>query len=310
MSLSRFIQEAKGITCLLTDFSGRAKRITPLLLSPRSIAFEMRYTAARRVCSGSLGIPTREEPGIPGPPAAKRTRKHKHIDNNNMKKTIIALLALAGVAAAADEVKPITLTTTFKADVTATCNLADFTAEDLSLTNTDTGNALSSMVAEGDDFKSGSLRPNINVDNGSGSWTLDFTISNSGAKDLTVNSITLNAFAFNGSGTVQVNNRNFLFTVSADDTTIATDTNLYIAGNSTNGGTLTIDLTDSLTIAAKDNMTFSIEVAQGAEGNNSRGAFLGLDTVSFIGTMSVPEPTTATLSLLALAGLAARRRRK
>lgn len=41
-------------------------------------------------------------------------------------------------------------------------------------------------------------------------------------------------------------------------------------------------------------------------------AMWGLPTVSFSGTeaSAVPEPTTATLSLLALAGLAARRRRK
>lgn len=33
-------------------------------------------------------------------------------------------------------------------------------------------------------------------------------------------------------------------------------------------------------------------------------------SLTFSGTMSVPEPTMATLSLLALAGLAARRRRQ
>ncbi len=36
------------------------------------IAFEMRYTHARRVRLGSLGIPPREEPGIPGQLAAKK----------------------------------------------------------------------------------------------------------------------------------------------------------------------------------------------------------------------------------------------
>ena len=36
------------------------------------IAFEMRYTHARRVRLGSLGIPTREEPGIPGQLATKK----------------------------------------------------------------------------------------------------------------------------------------------------------------------------------------------------------------------------------------------
>lgn len=225
-----------------------------------------------------------------------------------MKKTLITLLALAGVAAA-DEVKPITLTATFNDEKTATFNLDDFKVEALTLVNTVDNTVLDSLAASENDIMPDRLRPNINVDNGN-SWTLDFTVSNSGANDLTVNSITLSAFAFNGQGDVQQNNRNFLFTVSAGDTAIATDTNLYIAGSSANGQSLTITLTDSLTIAAKDSMTFSIMVEQGAAGNNGRGSFLGLNTVTFNGTMPVPEPTTATLSLLAIAGLAARRRRK
>ena len=225
-----------------------------------------------------------------------------------MKKALITLLALAGVAAA-DEVKPITLTATFNDEKTATFNLDDFKVEALTLVNTANNTVLDSMVATANDIMPDRLRPNINVDSGN-SWTLDFTVSNSGANDLTVNSITLSAFAFNSGGDVQVNNRNFLFTVSAGDTAIATDTNLHIAGSSANGQSLTITLTDSLTIAAKDSMTFSIMVEQGAVGNNGRGSYLGLNTVTFNGTMPVPEPTTATLSLLALAGLAARRRRR
>lgn len=40
------------------------------------------------------------------------------------------------------------------------------------------------------------------------------------------------------------------------------------------------------------------------------GKSLGINSLSYKATVTVPEPTTATLSLLALAGLAARRRRK
>lgn len=64
----------------------------------------------------------------------------------------------------------------------------------------------------------------------------------------------------------------------------------------TNNEALKFDLGKSVTV---DNVVFSVN---------------GVDTPSFtaasISTYSVPEPTTATLSLLALAGLAARRRRK
>ena len=149
-----------------------------------------------------------------------------------MKKTLITLLALAGVAAA-DEVKPITLTATFNDEKTATFNLDDFKVEALTLVNTVNNTVLDSKAATENDIMPDRLRPDINVDSGN-SWTLDFTVSNSGANDLTVNSITLSAFAFNGAGDVQQNNRNFLFTVSAGDTAIATDTNLYIAGERCN----------------------------------------------------------------------------
>ena len=56
----------------------------------------MRYTRLRRVRRGSLSIPTRVELGIPGQLAAKRQTYRK---TKEMKKTIIALLALAGLAA-------------------------------------------------------------------------------------------------------------------------------------------------------------------------------------------------------------------
>ncbi|MBQ3239733.1 MAG: hypothetical protein IJB00_00960 [Akkermansia sp.] len=58
----------------------------------------MRYTRLRRVRRGSLGIPSRVELGIPGQLATKQ--HNKQIENTKkMKKTIIALLALAGLAA-------------------------------------------------------------------------------------------------------------------------------------------------------------------------------------------------------------------
>ncbi len=52
--------------------------------------------------------------------------------------------------------------------------------------------------------------------------------------------------------------------------------------------------------------TFSLKIAN----NDTDGYFTGLGSASVNYTAAVPEPATATLSLLALAGLAARRRRK
>lgn len=235
-----------------------------------------------------------------------------------MKKTLITLLALAGAAVATEgDQHPITFTATFNKDITASSSLdAFFQFDNLTLYKTVDASTLNS--ATNGDFMTDRLRPNSNVDSAAtNSWTLEFTLYNKVDADLTINSITLSAFSFNGGGTVQTNNRNFLFTITAGETEIATDENLYITGSNMNGNTLPLNLTDAITIAAQGSLDLKIMVEQGEFVNNGndaygnpigRGSYVGLNTVTFSGT--VPEPTTATLSLLALAGLAARRRRK
>lgn len=226
-----------------------------------------------------------------------------------MKKTLITLLALAGAAVATEgDQHPITFTATFNKDITASSSLdAFFQFDNLTLYKTVDASTLNS--ATNGNFMTDRLRPNSNVDSeATNSWTLEFTLYNKVDADLTINSITLSAFSFNSGGNVQANNRNFLFTITAGETEIATDKNLYIAGDSSNGASLTLDLENAITIAAKGSLDLKIMVEKGAEGNNGTGSYVGLNTVTFSGT--VPEPTTATLSLLALAGLAARRRRK
>ena len=228
-----------------------------------------------------------------------------------MKKTLIALLALTGVAAA--ELDPTPLTLTFTKDITATSSLPDdFDVDSISLT----GDATTCL--DQGTYKSDYLRPNTNVDLNNTSWTLTFTLGNDSGSDYLIDNITIDAFSFTGGGATQNNNRNFLFTVTAGETTVATRENLYIKGNDHNGskgsfGSLTLDLDNSVTIAANDSLTFAITVNQGGQvteangGGQGRGSFVGIETVRF---NAVPEPATATLSLLALAGLAARRRRK
>ncbi len=82
-----------------------------------------------------------------------------------------------------------------------------------------------------------------------------------------------------------------------------------------NGGVLptqTITLQNAVTLT--DDFTLAIKATEPVtSGVNYQGAFFGLSEVELTGTVStvaVPEPATATLTLLALAGLAARRRRK
>ncbi len=67
--------------------------------------------------------------------------------------------------------------------------------------------------------------------------------------------------------------------------------------------TITLTEDNLSTIQSTDKLI--VMYRQGAGGKS-----LGINSVSFNGTAIVPEPATATLSLLALAGLAARRRRK
>ena len=52
-----------------------------MLPSPRSIAFEMRYTCPRRVRHGSLSVPSRVELGIPGQLAEKQQTYRKYNKN-------------------------------------------------------------------------------------------------------------------------------------------------------------------------------------------------------------------------------------
>ncbi len=69
---------------------------------------------------------------------------------------------------------------------------------------------------------------------------------------------------------------------------------------------------DAVSIAAGETFTLAIN----AVADSSGGTYLGLSEMTLFGTLvtdgtteAIPEPTTATLSLLALAGMAARRRK-
>ena len=104
---------------------------------------------------------------------------------------------------------------------------------------------------------------------------------------------------------------------SIDDTKDnANNRNNFTAGTTTAGGATYSwgDLKEGSAIA---NFTINSSIASAITGfavweNGTQSALLNATTLDTIaGTMkTIPEPTTATLSLLALAGLAARRRRK
>lgn len=158
--------------------------------------------------------------------------------------------------------------------------------------------------------------PDVNVGNG-GSWTLTFTIQNLHETDvMTLNSVTLQAVLFDSAGKFQPGGtpRNITFTlgVQGGETMGSTAKVLNGTGANTDAGraenlnTVIINLENALEIAAKDSVTLTLTATRTNEGNG-QGTFVGLKGASF---QFIPEPTTATLSLLALAGLSVRRRRK
>ena len=79
--------------------------------------------------------------------------------------------------------------------------------------------------------------------------------------------------------------------------------NSYYASNDVtmNGSGYCTIKSDASAIELADGMVYTVADIRGKSGASIKG-------LSLLATAAVPEPTTATLSLLALAGLAARRR--
>ena len=211
-----------------------------------------------------------------------------------MKKSIIALMALAGVAAAEDYTMQVLadVVAINDYDLTAPANLY---AGAFTLTFViEEGNAVSGdydiiaayyQVNDGEDYK-------------------------------------VNAFLLNNDGTLSLNRGGALSsTTLTNDTTTGTKdksvfTNDGVAYTLT-AGTYTIEyLGGDNGSAAADLYLDGVKVAgftggsHNMNGINNGGLALTLQTNDSYQAVMVPEPATATLSLLALAGLAARRRRK
>ena len=160
---------------------------------------------------------------------------------------------------------------------------------------------------------SGAFIPNINVGNGY-DWKLTFTLTNNSQAKVTVTGLTFDAFSCTTGGASQATtNKDTIFYVTASTTASASYTgeqNTDIPG-STDFVHPAFDMTTSaLELGAGETVTLSIWAGRDPE-TSTGGAIIGLTNLGVSYTpVSVPEPATATLSLLALAGLCARRRRK
>ena len=233
-------------------------------------------------------------------------------------------MALAGVAAAEDWTATFTTSNTSK-DQAYTDYSAAF-AEGCPLTMDITNmvitgtanNQVNGSYAANAGNNTTSIRPNANIGNG-GTYTITFKLTNTSDDVIILDQIAFESFAYNSTGSLQsyTDNvqRNVTFTLSGGIEGAAPV--LYTASgvdNVTNSDaaiTFTpIELTQNAYIE------FSLKVAKD---DGCQGTFVGLTGATFSGeivapvtpdTPAVPEPATATLSLLALAGLAARRRRK
>jgi len=152
-----------------------------------------------------------------------------------------------------------------------------------------------------------SIRPNVNVcqkDVSTNTYTLSFYVENKSQMSLAIANITLDAFGYSSTGVAHTAgtpeaNFSLAYTLNENPFTItANEINVY------SDATVNFDLgNNAITLGAGEKVTFSLTVSK----NDGNGSFVGLKSATF---KVVPEPTTATLSLLALAGLAARRRRK
>ena len=208
-----------------------------------------------------------------------------------MKKTLIALIACAGMAVAAEETETITgLTAGF---TTAPEKLGDFYAGDYTFTFTLTEDYTMADFGTVLGFYRGSA---INDNYGYNAIVLGGTDE---ALTLTV-------------GRGRANN-------TVDGATgIDADTTFTFQDKVTFTTTIQKGVTYTLTVAgASQAMTPTLTWADGgtetlASYNGNMNGNATLTSVVNPGTMTVtvPEPATATLSLLALAGLAVRRRRK
>lgn len=237
-----------------------------------------------------------------------------------MKKTFITLLALAGLASAAVEGD---WTATFKsADTTITQAIntdkndytASFPAEGCPLTLKFTslstcGSTKSTGYNNAVQYNSTSIRPNINVCKGADhGYDLTFTLENTSGESIQINAITFNAFGYNSGGASHNQggspSADFSISYKLPNTTQAiTLSNEEVGVYSSAEVKFSLKDSNTIYLAADEKCDITFKV----RGYTTGGSFVGLSGATF---SVIPEPTTATLSLLALCGLAARRRRK
>ena len=212
-----------------------------------------------------------------------------------MKKTIIALLALAGVAAAA----PLTLTSPANGSLSSGNNAVAWSEDYSTLTSWELSFTLTD-AALGDAILFGTDR------DGSGAAGYILSTNVDGSLEVYARNIGVNYSNSTAAGVVTAG------TPVAITFSFVADENQYT--NEIVGGTFTVKAGEATSSWAVTSGLGYTDLTNNSVSrfwtNGGAEQFSNITVTKLDNNMVVPEPTTATLSLLALAGLAARRRRK
>lgn len=235
-----------------------------------------------------------------------------------MKKTfpvIVSILALAGSAHAA-------IVFDYQANPQTTTEFYNPNVAGASLTEQTFSGVLTQ--ATGSNYVNSFLSPNVNVGNGN-EWSvsLSFTVT----ETVTVDSIALTLFTFNSTNAVQQQSRNGAYTfelkqgsevlascnssltyLGTGDRTVGSTQQASVATLGQSGGSSGVykegTLSQAVTLSAGTTYTLELSLDRGTE---TLGYYVGLGAIAL---NTVPEPATASLSILGMAALMMRRRRR
>ena len=230
-----------------------------------------------------------------------------------MKKTLITLLSLAGVAMGIDYK---TIDYTFgraTVDDVTTITITSEQSQALTLnyvgTTYETGGSSAVGMINADSY-AGTYTPNVQLRQNQASdyWMITFSVTNNTSELITLTNMGFDAYVVNGDGS----NKNFNASVTTTNTlTIEGIETPWVQENAIATGGNTTDV--SFVLGPNDTTSVDLLAGETVQVSFKLGSAKTYNTYAGLTGMSVsyiPEPATATLSLLALCGLAARRRRK
>ena len=230
-----------------------------------------------------------------------------------MKKTLITLLSLAGVAMGIDYK---TIDYTFgraTVDDVTTITITSEQSQALTLnyvgTTYETGGSSAEGMMNATSY-AGTYTPNVQLRQNQASdyWMITFNVTNNTSELITLTNMGFDAYVINNDGS------NKSDVVRTTDTLIIGETswsqeNLITSGGNTTDVSFVLGPNDttSVDLLAGETVQVSFKLGSAAQGTKCYNTYAGLKGMS---VTYIPEPATATLSLLALCGLTARRRRK